>query len=233
MLVGADRIAVALDCSEQDAINLAKQLQGHVRWLKVGMTLYYAAGPSIVKTLHELGMKVFLDLKLHDIPHQVEGAAYSAACIGADMLTIHALGGARMIEAARQGISRADKTGSCKLIAVTMLTSTSPAEMSDLGIHRSMDDEVEHLAQLACNAGADGIVCSPFELKRLRHSFGSDPMFVCPGIRPALSVPDDQVRTATPAQAIHDGASLLVVGRPITQAKDSVAAFQEILQEIA
>ncbi len=232
MLAAADRIAVALDCSEQDAYKLAETLQGHARWLKVGMTLYYAAGPSVVKALHGLGMKVFLDLKLHDIPHQVEGAAYSAACVGADMLTIHALGGARMIEAARQGISRADRTGSCKLIAVTMLTSTSPSEMRELGIHGSMDDEVEHLARLACDAGADGIVCSPLELKHLRHSLGSDPMFVCPGIRPASSVPDDQVRIATPAQAIHDGASLLVVGRPITQACDPVAAFEEIQQEI-
>ncbi len=229
----ADRIAVALDCSEQDALDLARKLQGHAHWVKVGMTLYYATGPSIITALHKLGMRVFLDLKLHDIPHQVEGAAHSAARVGADLLTIHALGGAQMITAARQGIERAHMPVPTKLLAVTMLTSTSSAHMQELGIDRPLEDEVAHLAQLACGAGADGIVCSPREARRMRSLLGSRPMLVCPGIRPAGSPADDQARTATPQQALKDGATLLVVGRPITQAADPVAAFHSIRRDMA
>ena len=243
----AEKIIVALDCHEDEALALAQQLQGRASWLKVGMTLYYAAGPSIVGALKAMGYKVFVDLKLHDIPHQVRGAAASAVAAGADMLTVHASGGIAMMQAAAEGAGLAfeqrkqqldgNSQQSCCgarpiLLAVTVLTSMDAASLHEVGIAREMQEQINSLAQLTAQAGLDGVVASPLEAAQLRKLLGENFAIVTPGVRSASSSTDDQSRTATPAQAIHDGASYLVIGRPITGAKDPRAAFDAIVDEI-
>jgi orotidine-5'-phosphate decarboxylase len=201
----------------------------------VGMTLYYACGPEVVSELRARGFRVFLDLKLHDIPHQVRGAAEAAALAGADLLTVHGLGGSAMVAAARQGVDEAARAREerCRLLAITVLTSMDADALAAVGVAASPADEVSRLARLACSAGADGVVCSPVEAARMRELLGEDALVVTPGVRPAGSEVGDQSRIATPADAIRAGSSLLVVGRPITQAKDPVAAFDAIASEVA
>ncbi|MCH4054005.1 MAG: orotidine-5'-phosphate decarboxylase [Atopobiaceae bacterium] len=235
MLAGADKVAVALDCGLDEAIGLADALAGHATWAKVGMTLFYAAGPAIVSELKDRGLKVFLDLKLHDIPYQVRGAAEAASRTGADLLTIHALGGPAMVRAAREGLeAAADGRGErTRLIAVTVLTSMDEAALEAVGVHATAEAEASLLARMACGSGADGIVCSPREAARMRGELGGDAIIVTPGVRPRGSAAQDQSRVATPADAISAGSSLLVVGRPITQAADPVAAFDAVAREVA
>ena len=235
MLAGADKVAVALDCGLDEAIGLAEALSGHATWAKVGMTLFYAAGPAIVSELKDRGLKVFLDLKLHDIPYQVRGAAEAASRTGADLLTIHALGGPAMVRAAREGLeAAADGRGErTRLIAVTVLTSMDEAALEAVGVHATAEAEASLLARMACGSGADGIVCSPREAARMRGELGGDAIIVTPGVRPRGSAAQDQSRVATPADAISAGSSLLVVGRPITQAADPVAAFDAVAREVA
>jgi orotidine-5'-phosphate decarboxylase len=229
-----DRIIVALDvASGHEALSLARQLEGHARWVKVGMTLFYSEGPSVVYALRDLGFDVFVDLKLNDIPHQAEGAARSLAALGAGMLTVHASGGGPMIAAAvggaRQGATLAGLAAP-KLIAVTVLTSTDEVTLSSLGVHRSVAEQVGLLGVLARDAGADGVVCSPFEARSMRDLWGSEALVVTPGVRPSNSPPDDQSRVMTPSQAIAQGASHLVIGRPITGAPDPGGALEAILE---
>lgn len=225
-----DRLAIALDfADEREAMNLVDRLGQTCQWFKVGMELYYATGNGIVQQLRNRGFNVFLDLKLHDIPNTVAGAVRSATRAGASLLTLHAGGGAAMMSAAAEAASA---PGSPRLLAVTVLTSMDASELAGVGITASPADQVLRLAKLAKKSGIDGMVCSPEEVAALRKETGPDTLLVVPGIRPAGSATDDQKRIATPAQAIADGASMLVVGRPITRAADPAAAAQSILQEI-
>jgi orotidine-5'-phosphate decarboxylase len=236
----AERVIVALDCSEDEACALAASLKGKARWLKIGMTLYYAAGPRIVAVLKEQGFKVFVDLKLHDIPHQVRGAAASVVRTGADLLTVHAAGGLAMMRAAVEGAQEAYAAQAASaspshrplVVAVTVLTSMDRAALAQTGVARPLDEQVAQLAQLAREAGLDGVVASPQEARTLRALLGPDAAIVTPGVRPKGAAIGDQSRVATPAEAIAAGASHLVIGRPITAAPNPAAAFDAIATEL-
>jgi orotidine-5'-phosphate decarboxylase len=230
-LSATDRLIVALDLpSPAAAFDLVDELQGSCRWFKVGMELYYAAGNSIVTRLRERGFDVFLDLKLHDIPNTVAGAVRSVSWTGASLLTLHAAGGEKMIRAAVQAASHPD---SPRLLAVTVLTSMDASDLNATGVADSPEAQVVRLAKLARAAGVAGLVCSPQEVAAIRQAVGENALLVVPGVRPAgTSGSDDQARVATPAQAIASGASMLVVGRPITQAADPAKAAAAILAEI-
>jgi orotidine-5'-phosphate decarboxylase len=226
-----NRLAVALDFPDAyEAMKLVDSLGQTCQWFKVGMELYYAAGNDIIRQLRDRGFDVFLDLKLHDIPNTVAGAVRSVTQTGASLLTIHATGGTAMMTAAAE-VAKAP--GSPRLLAVTVLTSMDTAQLIGTGITASPADQVLRLAKLARQSGIDGFVCSAEEVASVRAATGPDTLLVIPGIRPAGTAIGDQKRVATPAQAIASGASLLVVGRPITQAKDPGAAADAILDEIA
>jgi orotidine-5'-phosphate decarboxylase len=226
-----DRLIVALDfASAQAAMELVDQLQGTCRWFKVGMELYYSAGNSVVEHLRERGFQVFLDLKLHDIPNTVAGAVRSVAHIGASLLTVHAGGGEAMLRAACEAASGPDAP---TLLAVTVLTSMDAGQLSGVGVSDTPATQVLRLAWLAKAAGINGLVCSAEEVAAVREAMGPDALLVVPGIRPAGAGAGDQRRVATPAEAIARGASMLVVGRPITLADDPGRAAAEILAEMA
>lgn len=230
-----DRIIVALDCDCKRAYELTDQLMGTVAWVKVGMTLYYQEGPRIVRDIKERGYQVFLDLKVHDIPFQVEGAVFSAACSGADIISIHGLGGAEMLRAARRGVERAaEVTGKerCKLLGISILTSMDEEALSAVGIEGPINAAVLRLAKLISTSGADGVVCSPHEVAALREALGPRALLVTPGIRLQPAEGDDQSRVATAEAAFKDGASLVVIGRPITHAEDPVCAACNIISTI-
>jgi orotidine-5'-phosphate decarboxylase len=193
------------------------------------MELYYAAGNALIRKLRDRGFNVFLDLKLHDIPNTVAGAIRSATKAGASLLTIHAAGGAAMMSAAAEAASA---PGSPRLLAVTVLTSMDANELAGIGITASPAEQVLRLAKLAQASGIDGMVCSAEEVATLRKETSPGTLLVIPGIRPTGSAIEDQKRIATPAHAIAHGASMLVVGRPITRAADPAEAAQAILQEI-
>jgi len=230
-----DAIIVALDCDRQTALQLADQLEGKAVWVKVGMTLFYRYGPAIVDDMRARGLRVFLDLKLHDIPFQIRGAAHSASLCGADILSIHGLGGAQMIAEGRAGVEEAaqerggDRT---RLVAISVLTSMDAQALESIGVNLPIADEVARLASLSVGAGSDGIVCSPQEAAQMRELLGPDALIVCPGVRPAGADVGDQKRVSTPSAAIAAGASKLVVGRPITHAEDPAAAFEAIVAEL-
>lgn len=231
----SDKVIVALDCSRERAFELADMLKGKATWVKVGMTLFYAEGPSIVEAMRERGLKVFLDLKVHDIPFQVQGAVRSAACTGADIISIHGLGSSAMVAAARKGAEEAaELTGRdrCRLVAISVLTSMDQEALAEIGIDAPVADEVARLAKLSYGAGSDGIVCSPQEAAQMRGLLGPDALIVTPGVRPAGSEVGDQKRIATPSAAIAAGSSKLVIGRPITGAEDPVASFDAICAEL-
>src|ERR1700730_17949409 len=229
-LTPKDRLAVALDLpNEHEAIKVVDRLGNTCQWFKVGLELYYAAGNSIVQQLRDRGFNVFLDLKLHDIPNTVAGAVRSVAQAGASLLTIHAGGGAAMMSAAAEAASA---PRSPRLLAVTVLTSMDANELTGIGITASPAEQVLRLAKPAQASGIDGMVCSAEEVATLRKETGPNTLLVIPGIRPTGSAVEDQKRIATPAQAIAHGASMLVVGRPVTRAADPAVAAQAILQEI-
>lgn len=226
-----DRLAVALDFpSAAPALELVNRLSDTCRWFKVGMELYYAAGNSFVETLRKRGFHVFLDLKLHDIPNTVAGAVRSATQAGASLLTIHAGGGPAMMSAAADAASAYE---SPRLLAVTVLTSMDAHQLTSVGVTSSPAEQVLRLARLAKQSGIDGMVCSAEEVGTLRAELGKETLLVVPGIRPAGSDAGDQKRIATPSAAIHSGASMLVVGRPITQTANPVEAAKSILKEMA
>lgn len=227
----ADRLIVAMDvASRTAAAELAGKLEGICRWAKVGMELYYAAGNAVVDDLRGRGFEVFLDLKLHDIPNTVAAAVRSVSSAGASLLTVHAGGGAAMLQAAAQA---AAVPGAPKLLAVTVLTSMDAEQLRGVGIQASARDQVLRLARLGTASGINGFVCSPEEVAELRSELSAGPLLVTPGIRPAGAELGDQRRVATPAAALRLGASMLVVGRPVTHAKDPGAAAEAILQEMA
>ncbi|MEO8735329.1 MAG: orotidine-5'-phosphate decarboxylase [Edaphobacter sp.] len=226
-----DRLAVALDFpSAQLALDLVDRLSDTCLWFKVGMELHYAEGNRLVETIRSRGFNVFLDLKLHDIPNTVAGAVRSAAQAGASLLTLHAAGGLAMMAAAAEAAKAPDAP---RLLAVTVLTSMDAGELTGVGVSASPAEQVLRLARLARQAGISGIVSSAEEIGALRAELGPEVLLVIPGIRPSGSDIGDQKRIATPRTAIQDGASMLVVGRPITRAADPAQAAQSILEEIA
>jgi orotidine-5'-phosphate decarboxylase len=230
-----DAIIIALDCDRERAFELASLLDGRASWVKVGMTLFYRYGPSIVDEMRAHGLKVFLDLKVHDIPFQVKGAVRSAALTGADIISIHGLGTSAMIAAAREGAEEAAELCGrerARLVAISILTSMNEESLAEIGIECPIAEEVARLASLSYAAGADGIVCSPQEASAMRGMLGPEALIVTPGIRPLGSDKGDQQRVATPLAAIEAGSSKLVIGRPIVQAPDPRAAFESIVAEL-
>ena len=225
-----------MDCTGQRAIELADEMEGMLRWAKVGMELYYNEGADVVRALHERGLKVFLDLKLHDIPNTVGCAARVLGRLGVDMLTVHAQGGAAMVSAARAGLDEgAAQSGlpAPKLLAVTVLTSIDQDVLGSVGVERPVAEQVVLLGRLATGAGADGVVCSPHEAALMRRALPAGSLVVTPGVRPAGAALGDQARAATPGNAISWGSTHLVVGRPITQAPVARDALAAILAEVA
>jgi len=224
----SQRICSALDFGRwAEAEPFARAIAPHVGMLKVGLELFTAEGPPAVRAAAALGRPVFLDLKLHDIPATVEGAARSAAATGAALLTVHAAGGAQMIEAAVRGGG-----GRLRILAVTVLTSLDAATLERIGLTGPPEAAVVRLARLAVAAGAGGLVCSPQEVAAVRAAVGPGPLLVVPGVRPAGAALGDQARVATPAQAVAAGADVIVVGRPLRDAPDPVAAAMAIAAEL-
>ena len=223
----AGRIVVALDVDDLDrGVALARQLSGRVGWLKVGLELFVREGPRAVAAIAEHA-PVFLDLKLHDIPTTVARSVASAAALDARLLTVHATGGSTMLRAAADAAGEASG-GRLRLLAVTVLTSTSDAELAAMAMDGA-EQQVPRLAALAVANGIDGLVCAPADLARVRAAVGADPLVVTPGIRAQASDADDHARAMSAAQAVASGADLLVIGRPITRAPDPVAALEGIV----
>ncbi len=224
---------VALDFANQsEAFNLVDQLDPKMCRLKVGKEMFTHFGPQFVSELVSRRFDVFLDLKFHDIPNTVAKACAAAADLGVWMVNVHASGGIKMMEQARIQL---ESFGDSKplLIAVTVLTSMSEAELHHLGISRSLNEHVLHLAKLTHNAGLDGIVCSAQEASKIKNELGPDFKLVTPGIRPEGSKQDDQTRIVTPKQAMINGSHYLVIGRPITQASHPLKALCEITESLA
>jgi len=224
-----DRLIVALDLPQGDAARaLVERLAGHVGLFKVGSQAFTAAGPELVREIVGRGEKVFLDLKFHDIPNTVAGAVASASRLGVSLVDVHGLGGRAMMEAA---VGALPAMGT-RLLAITILTSHDEETLGEIGVNGSMAESVRRLAQLARDAGADGVVASPHEVALVREACGSDFLIVTPGIRPAGAALGDQARAATPAAALAAGADYVVVGRPITGAADPAAAADAIVREM-
>ena len=226
-------LIVALDVSStREVEQVVDALGDSVSFYKIGLELFSAEGPDVVRAVKGRGKKVFLDLKLHDIPRTVERAVKAGAALGVDLMTIHAVGGKAMIRAAKDA-ALACGPHAPKILAVTVLTSLDQSDLADLGITRDMRGQVEALGRLACANGADGIVCSPKEVAAMRAALGPDALLVTPGVRPAGADVGDQKRVATPGQAVRDGSTHLVVGRPILDAADPCAAARAIAAEMA
>jgi len=224
------KIIVALDYPQAaPALELARRLQPALCRLKVGKELFTAAGPQLVEQLQRLGFEIFLDLKFHDIPNTTAQACKSAAALGVWMVNVHALGGRRMLEAARAALAHVERRP--QLIAVTILTSLAQDDLHDIGIESTPAQMVSRLARLTQACGLDGVVCSAQEAAILRSQCGADFRLVTPGIRPAQAAVDDQARIMTPSAALAAGASYLVIGRPITQAPNPLQALRDILKE--
>lgn len=227
----AGRIITAIDTGDTArAEQLAHALAPRTGLLKVGLELFCAGGPAVVTGIAEQA-PVFLDLKLHDIPNTVAGAVRSLLPLRPAMLTLHAAGGPAMIAAAREA---AEAAGAARpmLLAVTVLTSMDAATLSEIGVAGGPVQQVLRLARMALAAGADGLVCSPQEVARIRDAHGAAPFLVVPGVRPAGSAIGDQARVATPAEAVAAGADWLVIGRPITGAADPAAAAEAIAESL-
>lgn len=225
-------VAVALDFpGDHEALAMVERLGDEAGLYKVGLELFTRCGPDVVERLRKGGKRVFLDLKLHDIPTTVERAARAAAALGVELLTVHASGGAEMVRAARAGV----EGNGARVLAVTVLTSMGARDLRAAGgaTETSVADEVVRLATLAVGAGAHGVVASPAELRVLRSELGSAPLLVTPGIRPAGAERHDQRRVATPEEAVRDGADVLVVGRSVTRAGDPADALARIRATLA
>ena len=232
-----DKLIVALDLPSAEAgLRMAEQLRGRVGMFKVGLENFTAEGPVLARFLVAIGEKVFLDLKLHDIPNTVRAAARQAAQLGVQMFNVHASGGRKMMEAALAGAQEGSAGRSAAsrplVLAVTVLTSLAGEDLTELGISGSAEEAVVRLARLAQQVGLDGVVASPREVAALRQALGPGFTIVTPGIRPASAAADDQARIATPGSAIRAGADYLVVGRPITEAPGPAAAADAIVAEM-
>lgn len=202
------------------------RLGDSLSWVKVGLQLFTAYGPDFVREIADRGYHVFLDLKLHDIPNTVAKAVQSIASLPVDLLTVHGSGGPEMLEWAVK--SAREHRPDLRLLAVTVLTSMNQEQLSTLNVSAKTEEQVLHLAELSLQAGIDGLVCSPLELKRLRAQFGANPVIVTPGIRPAGSSSDEQKRIMTPNDAAAAGSDFIVVGRPILSAENPAAAARAI-----
>ena len=226
----AEKLCLALDYpSRAAALDAARRFGPRVGWLKIGLEAFVAEGPSLVREV-SASARVFLDLKLHDIPNTVAGAVDAAARSGAAMLNVHASGGRAMLRAAREALP--EGPGRPLLVAVTLLTSLDAAALADLPMAGQPDGIARRLARLARDCGLDGVVCSPTDLPAIRAACGRDFLTVVPGIRPAGSAVGDQKRIATPRDALAEGANVLVVGRPVTAAPDPDAALDALVAEI-
>lgn len=227
------RIALALDLSShREILETARYLAPAAGYLKVGLEAFISEGPGLVPAVTALGLPVFLDLKLHDIPNTVRKAAAAAARTGASIINVHASGGMDMMRAALEGAAEGASGQRPKVIAVTVLTSLSALHLAAAGYAKGPRETALRLAALTKEAGLDGVVCSPEEIEAIRKGCGEDFFLVVPGIRPAGSDKGDQSRVATPGAAIRAGADLLVIGRPITEAPDPLLAARAIAQEI-
>ena len=233
----AEKIILALDVDDRgSALGIAERFRDHIDIFKIGSELFTAVGPVIIKDLHELGKKVFLDLKFHDIPNTAAKGVKAAAEHGIFMMNVHASGGLEMMKRAAETLDDLSKETDIerpKLIAVTMLTSIDQETMeNEIGIERKIKTQVTHLAELSKNAGLDGVVASPQETEMIRSACGDDFLIVTPGIRPLWADIDDQKRTMTPAEALSKGADFLVMGRAILSQSDPVEALMRTEEEI-
>ena len=226
-------LIVTLDVQTRaEAVEKVKAIGDGVGFYKIGLELFTAEGPDVVKAVKDLGKKVFLDLKFHDIPRTVERAVRSGGKLGVDLMTIHSVGAGAMIRAAVEAAAEFGEAGP-KILAVTVLTSLDQNDLADVGIvGRTPAEQVSAMARFATENGAHGLVCSPKEVGSLSKSLRAGTLFVTPGVRPAGAAVGDQKRVATPADAVRDGATHLVVGRPILAASDPVAAARSILAEM-
>lgn len=224
-----DRLIAALDLDTREkAEKLVKELGPHVGMFKVGMELFTAAGPDMVRSIVGNGGRVFLDLKFHDIPNTVAKAVASAAQLGASFVTVHLSGGRAMLEAAASALP----AQGTQLLGVTVLTSHTDASLKETGAMGTVAETVLRLTQLARESGIDGVVCSPHEITMVREAAGGDMVIVTPGIRPKGTARGDQARVTTPGEARRLGADYIVVGRPITEAESPAEAAQAIVEEI-
>ena len=206
---------------------MVEVLSGEIDTFKIGLQLYTTGGPKIVLAVMETGAKIFLDLKLYDIPNTVAGAVAAAAALGVRMLTVHLSAGRAMLEAAV-----ASKTPDLSLLGVTVLTSAEETTLRETGVSSSIGEQVQRLADLGAAVGVDGVIASPHEIKKLRTRFGNKLKIVTPGVRPSWAAADDQKRFATPQEAVSDGADYLVIGRPITAHANPREAVRKILDEM-
>jgi orotidine-5'-phosphate decarboxylase len=231
MMSPRERLIVALDVSSStEAQKIVAGLGDSVQTYKVGMQLYTAEGPQVVRDLVASGRRVFLDLKYHDIPNTVAAAVREAAQLGVSMLTVHASGGTKMLRAAAEAAR--EKSSALQVLAVTVLTSMDEQDLSATGVPGQVVDQVVRLASMALTAGCAGIVSSAQEVRTLRAKLGGDYLAVTPGVRPAGSAHGDQARVVTPAEAIAAGATHIVVGRPITAAANPTLETEKILREM-
>lgn len=230
MRTSPSRVIVPLDVPTlAEATALATRLAGHVAAVKIGKQLFTAEGPAAIRAMQDLGLRVFLDLKYHDIPNTVAGAVAAAKSLGVWLLNVHASGGEEMMRAAAKAAAGPDRP---LVIAVTVLTSLSEATYRAItGTSRTIEAQVLHLARETKAAGLDGVVASPHEIRAIRQACGPDFLIVTPGVRPADAALNDQQRVLTPAEAIRAGADYLVIGRPITAAPDPVEAARRINAE--
>jgi len=228
------RIIFALDVENRaDAERWVTLLTGHVGMFKVGKQLFTSSGPDIVRMIRDRGGEVFLDLKYHDIPNTVAMATLEAARLGAQLVNMHALGGFEMMSTTRQTLERESRGKERpRLLAVTILTSSTEETLRGVGIDLPVRDMVVKLARLARSAGIDGVVASPLEVPLIREACGKEFLIVTPGVRPSSAAVDDQKRIMTPAEAVRAGADYLVIGRPIAAAADPIAACEAIVDEI-
>ena len=226
-------LIVALDVqTREEAVEKVKAIGEPVGFYKIGLELFTAEGPDVVKAVKDLGKKVFLDLKFHDIPRTVERAIRSGGKLGVDLMTIHSVGAKAMIQSARMAADEFGPNGP-KILAVTVLTSLDQTDLADVGIvGRTPAEQVMAMAKFATENGAHGLVCSPKEVGALSRALKAGTRFITPGVRPAGAAVGDQKRVATPADAVRDGATHLVVGRPILAAEDPVAAARQILAQM-
>jgi orotidine-5'-phosphate decarboxylase len=228
MTKAADKIIVALDvATKEKALDLVEELRDQISFFKIGLQLYTAEGPEIVRAVLSAGAKVWLDIKLHDIPNTIARAVESATNLGVHMLTIHLSGGSEMIRAAT-----AARTNNITLLGVTVLTSATEQTLREIGIADRVEDQVLRLAKLGVEAGIDGVVASPHEIKTLRREFGDKIKIVVQGIRPSWAEPGDQKRFMTPCQAVEAGADYIGIGRPIVAHRNPQEALKKILQEL-
>ena len=225
-------VIIACDFKDkQETLDFLDKFQNEKLFLKIGMELFYSEGPEIVKEIKKRGHKIFLDLKLHDIPNTVEKGMGSLSRLDVDMTNVHASGTIKMMEAGLKGLTREDGTRPL-LIAVTQLTSTSQEAMEqDLLIHEPIEEVVMHYAENTKKAGLDGVVCSPLEVQAVKQRCGKDFLTITPGIRFSDSKADDQSRITTPAKAKELGSDYIVVGRPITKAEDPVQAYRRCVED--